>query len=57
MRPSSEKVTTCQGMNFPERLSASVAMRSRPPQQGTSIRQMVTLFTSLPAMISASLPE
>ena len=44
MRPSSEKVTTCQGMNFPERLSASVAMRSRPPQQGTSIRQMVTLL-------------
>ena len=57
MQPSSENVTTCQGMNFPDVRRASVVMRSKPPQHGTSMRVMVTLLMSLFAMISASFSE
>ena len=40
--PSMEMVTTCHGMNFPLVCSAFFAAISKPPQQGTSIRRMVT---------------
>ena len=36
-------VTTCHGMNLPLFFKAVVAARSRPPQQGTSMRTMVRL--------------
>src|SRR5699024_1075863 len=42
-RPSTERVTTCQGMNFPLACSAFFTASSRPPQQGTSMRTTVTL--------------
>lgn len=41
--PSTETVTTCQGMNFPLSCSAFFAACSKPPQQGTSMRTTVTL--------------
>ena len=34
MRPSVERVTTCQGRNFPLFFSAVMAACSKPPQQG-----------------------
>ncbi len=40
--PSIEIVTTCHGINFPLACSAFFAAISKPPQQGTSIRTMVT---------------
>ena len=46
MRPSMEKVTTCQGMNLPLFFRAVTAACSRPPQQGTSMRSTVTLRMS-----------
>ena len=42
--PSTEMVTTCQGINFPLSRRAFSAAICRPPQQGTSIRAMVTLL-------------
>ena len=52
--PSMLIVTTCHGMNFPLACSAFFAAISRPPQHGTSIRTMVTLWMSLFRMISVS---
>ena len=43
MLPLREIVTTCQGMNLPLFRSALSAARWSPPQQGTSMRTMVTL--------------
>ena len=43
IRPSVERVTTCQGRNFPLFFSAVMAACSKPPQQGTSMRTTVTL--------------
>ena len=40
--PSMEMVTTCQGRNFPLSCIAFFAAISSPPQQGTSMRTMVT---------------
>ena len=57
IRPSLEIVTTCQGMNLPLALSAFSAALWRPPQQGTSIRTIVTLLISLFRMISVSFSE
>ena len=53
--PSIEIVTTCHGRNFPLARSASRAACSSPPQHGTSMRTMVTLWMSLLRMISVSL--
>ena len=53
--PSTEIVTTCHGRNFPLARSASRAACSSPPQHGTSMRTMVTLWMSLLRMISVSL--
>ena len=52
--PSMEMVTTCHGMNFPLVCSAFFAAISKPPQQGTSMRRMVTLWMSLLRRISVS---
>ena len=52
--PSREIVTTCQGMNLPLLRSAVSASRCSPPQQGTSIRTMVTLLMSLSRMIAVN---
>ena len=52
--PSMEMVTTCHGMNFPLVCSAFFAAISKPPQQGTSMRRMVTLWISLLRRISVS---
>ena len=52
--PSVEMVTTCHGINFPLCCNAVFAACSSPPQQGTSIRTMVTLWMSLLRMISVS---
>ena len=41
--PSVEMVTTCHGINFPLCCNAVFAACSSPPQQGTSMRTMVTL--------------
>ena len=41
--PSTEMVTTCHGINFPLFCRAVFVAASNPPQQGTSIRAMVTL--------------
>ena len=49
-----EMVTTCHGMNFPLACSAFFAAISKPPQQGTSMRRMVTLWMSLLRRISES---
>lgn len=40
--PSVVTVTTCKGISFPELDRAIFTARSRPPQQGTSIRRTVT---------------
>ena len=55
--PSREIVTTCQGMNLPLPLRAVSAARCSPPQQGTSMRTMVTLLTSLSRMIAVSFSD
>ena len=52
--PSIEIVTTCHGINFPLFFKAVTAACSNPPQQGTSIRTIVTLLISLAAIISVS---
>ena len=52
--PSMEMVTTCHGINFPLVCSAFFAAISKPPQQGTSMRRMVTLWMSLLRKISVS---
>ncbi len=57
MRPSVDRVTTCEGTVLPLRRMASIAARSIPPQQGTSMRTTVRLLISLRAMISVSLSE
>ena len=54
MRPSLEMVTTCQGIILPLAWSAFYTASSMPPQQGTSMRTTVTLFTSLRIRISVS---
>ena len=54
MLPSREMVTTCQGMNLPLACSAFCAARCNPPQQGTSMRTMVTLLMSLSRMMAVS---
>ena len=41
--PSTENVTTCQGIILPLFCRAVTTARSSPPQQGTSIRRTVTL--------------
>ena len=43
-----EIVTTCHGMNLPLFCKATLAARSSPPQQGTSIRSSVTERMSFP---------
>lgn len=55
--PSTVTVTTCQGMNLPLCWSAFFAAVSNPPQQGTSMRTMVTLLMSLSRIISVSFSE
>ena len=57
IRPSSESVTTCQGMNLPDSCNAFFAAISRPPQHGTSMRTIVTDLTSFSRRISASFSE
>lgn len=57
IRPSSEIVTTCHGMNLPEACNAFFAASSRPPQHGTSMRTMVTDVMSFSRMISVSFSE
>ena len=47
-------VTTCQGIILPLAWRAFFTASSMPPQQGTSIRTTVTLFTSLRIRISVS---
>ena len=42
LRPLYDVVTTCQGRNFPLSCIAFFAAISSPPQQGTSMRTMVT---------------
>ena len=54
IRPSSERVTTCHGMNLPEACNAFFAANSRPPQHGTSMRTKVTDVMSFSRMISVS---
>ena len=44
MRPSTEMVSTCHGINFPLACNAFLAARSSPPQHGTSMRTMVRLL-------------
>ena len=53
--PLTAKVTTSKGMSLPDWAQASAAARSRPPQQGTSMRATVTEVMSLAAMMAASL--
>ena len=55
--PSQEIVTTCQGLNLPLALRAFSAAFCSPPQQGTSIRTMVTLLISLSRMMAVSFSE
>ena len=52
--PSMEIVTTRHGRNFPLACSAFFAAISKPPQQGTSMRTMVTSLISLFRMMSVS---
>ena len=52
--PSRPSVTTCQGMNLPLCRRAVSAARCIPPQQGTSIRTMVSSRISLRRRISVS---
>ena len=54
MRPSRETVTTCQGMNLPLLRRAFSAARCSPPQQGTSMRRTVRLFTSFSRRMAVS---
>ena len=52
--PSLDMTTTCHGMNFPLARRAFSAARCNPPQQGTSMRTMVTERMSLFRIISVS---
>ena len=52
--PSVEIVTTLHGINFPLACNAFFAASSMPPQQGTSIRMIVTLFILLFAIMAVS---
>ena len=52
--PSVDIVYTCQGMNLPLALRAFFAAFSMPPQQGTSMRTIVTLLILLLAIICVS---
>ena len=54
IRPSVVIVTTRQGRRLPLSSIARFAARSIPPQQGTSMRAIVTLRTSFCARIAAS---
>ena len=52
--PSLEIVTTCHDRNLPLFWRAVSAALCRPPQHGTSMRTIVTLFISLFLIISVS---
>lgn len=52
--PSIPMVITCQGMNFPLFWSAFLVAISSPPQHGTSILTIVTLWISLFWIIAVS---
>ena len=52
--PSVEMVITCHGMNLPLACRARLTAFSIPPQQGTSIRTIFTLFMLLLDMICVS---
>ena len=52
--PSVETITTSHGISYPLVSSAFFTACSIPPQQGTSMRTMVTLFISFWRMISVS---
>ena len=54
IRPSSERVTTCQGMNLPDSCNAFFAAISSPPQHGTAMRTIVTDLMSFSRKISVS---
>lgn len=43
IEPSVDITTTCDGINFPLACKAAFVACSNPPQQGTSIRTIVTL--------------
>ena len=53
--PSTENVTTCQGIILPLFCRAVTTARSSPPQQGTSIRTTVTLLMSFWRMMLGQL--
>ena len=55
--PSSESVTTCQGMNLPDSCNTFFAAISSPPQHGTSMRTIVTDVMSFSRNISVSFSE
>ena len=55
--PSVEMVTTPHGINFPLFCNALFTAFSIPPQHGTSILTIVTLFILLLFMISVSFSE
>ena len=52
--PSVEMVTTSHGINFPLFCNALFTAFSIPPQHGTSILMIVTLFTSFCSRIAVS---
>ena len=52
--PAVWTVTTCHGRNFPLCWRARFAAISSPPQQGTSMRTIVTERMELPRRISVS---
>ena len=54
IRPSTDIVITCHGMNLPLSWSAFRTAASRPPQQGTSMRTTVTPAISLCAIMRVS---
>ena len=54
MVPSRPSVTTCQGKNFPLSRSAVSAALCKPPQQGTSMRTMVTTRLAEQRLITVS---
>ena len=54
MRPSVEITATRQGMNLPLCCNARLTAFSMPPQQGTSMRTIVTERMELPRRISVS---
>ena len=57
IRPSTDRVTTCQGSSLPQAERAFFRAFSIPPQQGTSIRTSFTDLMSLTFKISVSFSE